>query len=310
MATPDKNSDSCIKPILRRSPRNLSKTQNKVVSPLGKSPRDLKKTQNNADLSAVRRSPRLMKNSKEVPSVSSTTKVSTPRKRIVSKGFSAKQIYVDSNSLQAKPGLETCKGNGGLTNRDRNATETRQNCSKRLDQNETGDVSSCNKYKNPDVELGVRFKVPRPNTGIQTSFCKKSPMNISNSFMNSTNSVLRTPDINTSTSMKATPPMCKCGRRSKRRLVQSPGPNLGRFFFSCSGVKSTDRNGCGFFQWESPIQSSGSSSRHQSFVSKYNLSSLSKPFTPVFQHGGGSNSSAPQKRSLGVRPSANRSCIR
>lgn len=302
MATPDKNSDICIKPVLRRSPRNLSKMQNNVVSPVRKSPRDLKKTQNNPGLSAVRRSPRLMKNNKEVPSVSSTTNVSTPRKHIVSKGFSAKQIYVDSDSLQAKPGLETSTGNGGLTNRDRNATETGQNCSKRLDQNKTGDFNSCNKFKNPDVELGVRFKVPSPNTGIQTSFCKKLPMNISNSFMNSTNSVLRTPDINTSTSMKATPPMCKCGRRSKRRMVQSPGPNLGRFFFSCSGVKSTDRNGCGFFQWESSIQSSGSSSRHQS--------SLSKPFTPVFQQGGGSNSSAPQKRSLGVRPSANRSCIR
>lgn len=232
------------------------------------------------------------------------------RGNIVSKGFSAKQIYVDSNSLQAKSGLETCIGNGGLTNRDRNATETRQNCGKRLNQNKTGDVNSCNKFKNPDVELGVRFKVPSPNTSVQTSFCKKSPMNISNSFMNSTNSILKTPDINTSTSMKATPPMCKCGRRSKRRMVQSPGPNLGRFFFSCSGVKSIDRNGCGFFKWESSIQSNGTSSRHQSFVSKYNLSSLSKPFTPVFQQGGGCNSSAPQKRSLGVRPSANRSCIR
>ncbi|KAL8590139.1 hypothetical protein ACOMHN_010334 [Nucella lapillus] len=57
-----------------------------------------------------------------------------------------------------------------------------------------------------------------------------------------------------SSSMKATPPLCRCGRRAKRRLVQSPGPNQGRWFFSClKGTASTATAksiGCGFFQWE------------------------------------------------------------
>ncbi|XP_067673723.1 ERI1 exoribonuclease 2-like [Haliotis asinina] len=81
-------------------------------------------------------------------------------------------------------------------------------------------------------------------------------------------------------SMKATPPMCKCGRRSKRRLVQSPGLNIGRFFFTC-GVRTSQydvKRGCEFFKWESS-SAGGGNSRH---VSKTGSGSgVSKPFTPV-----------------------------
>ena len=55
--------------------------------------------------------------------------------------------------------------------------------------------------------------------------------------------------------LKKTPPMCRCGRRAKRLLVQNPGPNQGRFFFTCplgkrdsNGMK---KSGCSFFKWES-----------------------------------------------------------
>ncbi|XP_046361280.2 ERI1 exoribonuclease 2-like [Haliotis rufescens] len=109
-------------------------------------------------------------------------------------------------------------------------------------------------------------------------------------YQNTSNTVFKTPSpgqgrlslpgSNCSSSMKATPPMCKCGRRSKRRLVQSPGPNIGRFFFTC-GVRTSQydaRRGCEFFQWESS-SAGGGNSRH---VSKTGSScGVSRPFTPV-----------------------------
>lgn len=58
-----------------------------------------------------------------------------------------------------------------------------------------------------------------------------------------------------------TPPLCQCGRRTRRRSVVNPGPNQGRAFFSCSlnhgrsGLGSSVSNkkskgGCNFFRWE------------------------------------------------------------
>ena len=55
--------------------------------------------------------------------------------------------------------------------------------------------------------------------------------------------------------MKKTPPLCLCGRRALRKIVQSAGENCGRAFFCCSKNKcnSTDKNNvnCKFFRWES-----------------------------------------------------------
>ena len=48
--------------------------------------------------------------------------------------------------------------------------------------------------------------------------------------------------------VRKTPPLCKCGRRSRFLLVSNPGPNRGRRYYACAkGSKS----GCQFFQWES-----------------------------------------------------------
>ena len=58
-----------------------------------------------------------------------------------------------------------------------------------------------------------------------------------------------------------TPPLCQCGRRTRRRCVVNPGPNQGRAFFSCSfnhgksGLgsnvsKKKSEGGCKFFRWE------------------------------------------------------------
>lgn len=96
-----------------------------------------------------------------------------------------------------------------------------------------------------------------------------------------------------SSGMKGTPPLCKCGKRSKRRMAQTPGPNMGRFFFCCgaSGYNSAgNRNGCGFFKWENPTTING---RSLSFTQN---GTLSKPFVPVF-----SSAKSSQKKSLGVR---------
>ena len=58
-----------------------------------------------------------------------------------------------------------------------------------------------------------------------------------------------------------TPPLCQCGRRTRRRCVVNPGPNQGRAFFTCSFNhcrsdlgsnvgKSKSESGCKFFRWE------------------------------------------------------------
>ena len=51
---------------------------------------------------------------------------------------------------------------------------------------------------------------------------------------------------------KLTPPLCKCGKRAKRKMVTSPGPNQGRPFFSCPGGRTS---GCQYFRWETPSPS-------------------------------------------------------
>ncbi|XP_061191853.1 ERI1 exoribonuclease 2-like [Saccostrea echinata] len=297
MATPDKNSHSFLKPVLRRSPRHLKKTPTHVTSP-------------------VRKSPRLLKRSRESMSadskVKNATQRETPTRHIVSKGFSMKQIYMDGNCRSVESFSVQMKAGSGLSNRNGNmskASEPNKNSIKDSNKSNTDKSGKiCVNSQVSSVEHGGQFKVPSPS--FQFSLCQKSALNVTNSTINSSNSILKTPDTSMSSTMKATPPLCKCGRRSKRRMVQSPGPNLGRFFFSCAGVKTTDRNGCGFFQWEPSVQSSGSTSRRQSFVSRYNLSGLSKPFTPVFQQADKFNSSAQQRRSLGVRPSVIKGCIR
>ena len=58
-----------------------------------------------------------------------------------------------------------------------------------------------------------------------------------------------------------TPPLCNCGRRTRRRSVINPGPNQGRAFFTCSlnhgrsslgsnADKAKSKSGCNFFRWE------------------------------------------------------------
>ena len=46
---------------------------------------------------------------------------------------------------------------------------------------------------------------------------------------------------------KITPPLCDCGKRARRKVVTSPGPNQGKPFYSCSKGRTS---GCGYFKWE------------------------------------------------------------
>ncbi|XP_066990303.1 ERI1 exoribonuclease 2-like isoform X2 [Macrobrachium rosenbergii] len=49
---------------------------------------------------------------------------------------------------------------------------------------------------------------------------------------------------------KRTPPFCGCGRRAKLLLTSKPGPNEGRYFFSCPNGGTGSRKSCKFFKWE------------------------------------------------------------
>ena len=140
----------------------------------------------------------------------------------------------------------------------------------------------------------------------------KTPSPVGTNRNNSVNSssVFKTPSPVSGTpgsAMKSTPPLCKCGRRSKRRMVQSPGQNTGRFFFSCSVRHSAaSKNGCDFFKWEtsfSPASNNSFKSSNSSLTARTGMNtSTPRQFcsTPV----NGSFKTplvATYKKSLGVK---------
>ena len=121
-----------------------------------------------------------------------------------------------------------------------------------------GVQTSSGSFKTPSPGVQTSsgsFKTPSP--GVQTSsgsFKTPSPgvQTSSGSFKTPLQTVR-----SVSSSMRVTPPLCLCGRRSKRRQVQNCGPNMGRLFFTCSigqpaGSTAGGKGSCGFFQWESP----------------------------------------------------------
>lgn len=71
---------------------------------------------------------------------------------------------------------------------------------------------------------------------------------------------------------KVTPPLCNCGRRTKRRTVCTPGPNEGRPFYVCpNGSGSNRKKGCGFFKWECLITPSTDGTTEGRSSSEYKL---------------------------------------
>ena len=79
----------------------------------------------------------------------------------------------------------------------------------------------------------------------------KTPSIISNC---SSRELINTPRTLSMTSCsltgKVTPPLCKCGKRTKRKLVSTEGANEGRPFYCCCMSRL---KGCGFFEWESSV---------------------------------------------------------
>ena len=50
---------------------------------------------------------------------------------------------------------------------------------------------------------------------------------------------------------KITPPLCRCGRRAKRKIVTTSGPNEGRPFYACPNGRGYGRKqSCEYFRWE------------------------------------------------------------
>ncbi|XP_041522220.1 ERI1 exoribonuclease 2 isoform X2 [Microtus oregoni] len=97
---------------------------------------------------------------------------------------------------------------------------------------------------------------------------------------------------------KMTPPLCKCGRRSKRLVVSNNGPNHGKAFYCCPvGKFQEDRKCCSYFKWEKTLQKERANSRALSRSSGLTFSS------PETSHIHDRNLSFPIKNSLRLRPS-------
>ena len=117
------------------------------------------------------------------------------------------------------------------------------------------------------------------------------------------------PPRTSASTMKATPPLCRCGRRAKRRMAQTPGPNMGRWFFSCvkgaPNSANSKTSGCGFFKWERPSTATSAERAtpvgRQVYISKG--ACIASRFTPVLQAPG----SLTGHRRLGLSSSCARS---
>ncbi|XP_040611390.1 ERI1 exoribonuclease 2 isoform X1 [Mesocricetus auratus] len=98
---------------------------------------------------------------------------------------------------------------------------------------------------------------------------------------------------------KMTPPLCKCGRRSKRLIVSNNGPNHGKAFYCCPvGKHQDDRKCCGYFKWEQTLQKERANSKALSRSSE-GLTFNSPETSHIYER----KLSFPIKNSLQLRPS-------
>lgn len=98
---------------------------------------------------------------------------------------------------------------------------------------------------------------------------------------------------------KMTPPLCKCGRRSKRLVVSNNGPNHGKVFFCCpNGKYQENRKCCGYFKWEQTLRKE----RANSSVLSYSPGGPTFS-SPEISHICDRNVNFSTKNSLRLRPS-------
>ncbi|XP_017377927.1 ERI1 exoribonuclease 2-like [Cebus imitator] len=96
---------------------------------------------------------------------------------------------------------------------------------------------------------------------------------------------------------KMTPPLCKCGRGSRRLVVSNNGPNHGKVFYCCPiGKYQENRKCCGYFKWELQKE------RANSIVPFHSTGGLTFN-SPETSHLCDRNLSISTKNSLRLRPS-------
>ena len=99
------------------------------------------------------------------------------------------------------------------------------------------ELQSSSKLKNPSLSNSVgQFRTPSTAEWMKVKRPQQTP-NFS-----------PTDPVTPMNGGKITPPLCNCGRRTKRKIVVSPGPNEGKPFYTCPLGR---RPGCGYFKWES-----------------------------------------------------------
>ncbi|XP_060076121.1 ERI1 exoribonuclease 2-like [Ylistrum balloti] len=176
-----------------------------------------------------------------------------------------------------------------------------------------GKDSSKHQSKSASFRIPLQMEDPQSRTMNSSVFSGKSTgqetLTSFTSYVTPTNSSIRKSD-NRKSGMKETPPLCRCGKRSKRRMAQTPGPNMGRFFFTCgAGSRPSkpqeNRKGCEYFKWESVVRTDTNNSYNSSFQSDGNRSDTGLPFKQVVLTSGFS-----QRKSLGIRSTVLRPPIR
>ncbi|XP_033737248.1 ERI1 exoribonuclease 2-like [Pecten maximus] len=215
-------------------------------------------------------------------------------------------------------GLRTRNNIIPCNNQQLNHTSTRNNTALKTPQgfkanpNVQGNIS----FKNPSNYSSFKTPIHVDHPQSRTSCCYLDSSKNSTGQENMTSISGDITPTNFSTklskgtisSMKVTPPLCRCGKRSKRRMAQTPGPNMGRFFFTCgAGSRQNNpqdkRKGCDYFKWESTLGIETNSRYNCSFQSSRSNTSL--PFKQV-----GQKSRFSQRKSLGVRSATFKTPIR
>ncbi|XP_003930207.1 ERI1 exoribonuclease 2 [Saimiri boliviensis] len=182
--------------------------------------------------------------------------------------------------------------------------------------------STCNRVKANMSHPLVLGKHPPPSDGTKRNPCspqafppaKKQPFTIHEEKpMSSDCSPVRSssrklfPSVLTSIvnlqepwkSGKMTPPLCKCGRRSRRLVVSNNGPNHGKVFYCCPiGKYQENRKCCGYFRWEQTLQKE----RANSIVPFHSTGELTFN-SPETSHLRVQNLSISTRNSLRLRPS-------